>query len=68
MEKDTIFPAQEIDTSFMITNHNHLYEDKKHKIAGTTFSHRKMMVRPSMTAQIHTMGGQVNYINKPTGK
>lgn len=64
-----IFPVQGADASFMITNHNTLYENDKHRVAGTTFTHTKMMVGPELVAtHMQTNGGQVDYLNKPTGK
>lgn len=62
-----LIPAQAIDASLMLTNQRNLYENNKHQVVGTTFTHKKMMLQPSAIAQMHTIGGQVNYRNKPSG-
>lgn len=66
-EKAPIFPAVDADASLMLTNHRNLYENEKHQVAGTTFTHRKIILGPVMPTQIRTIGGQLNYLNKPTG-
>lgn len=59
---------QGADASFMVTNHNTLYENDKHRVAGTTFIHNRMMVGPELIAGLmKTKGGNVNYMHKPTG-
>lgn len=62
------FPAVDADASFLMTNHRTLYEDKKHRVAGTTFNHRKMAVRPQLATHMNTVGGEINYMHKPAGK
>lgn len=66
-EKKMVFPAIDAAASIAVTNYKNLYEDEKQKVDGTTFTHRRMAVRPQLATNMHTMGGQVNYQHKPTG-